>query len=323
MRSKLWMSIVPVLLLAAAVATAAPVRLARTPDYHAGQDRLQLPGRHLGGERGRIEPAAHHRSTRLATSIRASRPTAAGSRSRRTATATTTCSSFRPTGGAPRRLTYHTGDDEVVGWSPDSQARRLPRVARRRRLPRHGDALPGVGRRAGRKRRCPVDWGWWGSYSPDGKHFLFNRHPAVWSRKHYRGSYAADIWIADLAAKTYRQVLAGREVQPLLADVGAEGRDLLRRRSRCRTRRPSSRAARRCARASTTSTRSRPRAGPAGPGDQAHRRQRLLPVDVERRQGDRLRGETSASGSSTSPPAARPKSRSTSSPTRRRTSSRS
>ena len=30
-----------------------------------------------------------------------------------------------------------------------------------------------------------------------------------WTRKHYRGSYAADIWVADLAAKTATPVLAG------------------------------------------------------------------------------------------------------------------
>src|SRR5262249_49618084 len=41
----------------------------------------------------------------------------------------------------------------------------------------------------------------------DGKQLAFNRHPAGWSRKHYRGSYAADLWLADLDAKTFRKLL--------------------------------------------------------------------------------------------------------------------
>ncbi len=60
----------------------------------------------------------------------------------------------------------------------------------------------------GRETNLPTDWGWWGSYSADGKRFVFNRHPSVWTRKHYRGSYAADIWVADLDAKTCTPVLA-------------------------------------------------------------------------------------------------------------------
>ena len=53
----------------------------------------------------------------------------------------------------------------------------------------------------------PVDWGYSGSYSPDGKSLAFNRHPAVWSRQHYRGSYAADLWTANLASNTYTKLL--------------------------------------------------------------------------------------------------------------------
>ena len=32
------------------------------------------------------------------------------------------------------------------------------------------------------------------------------RHPSVWSRKHYRGSYAADLWVMDVAAKTFNKL---------------------------------------------------------------------------------------------------------------------
>jgi tricorn protease len=109
-------------------------------------------------------------------------------------------------GGAARRLTYHTDNDEVVGWSRDSR-NVLFRSAR-------GDgAFPSVATLyevpvdGGLERALPVDWGYWGAYSPDGKQIVFNRHPNVWSRKHYRGSYAADLWVGDLAQKTYRRLL--------------------------------------------------------------------------------------------------------------------
>ncbi|HEX7137469.1 MAG TPA: S41 family peptidase, partial [Vicinamibacterales bacterium] len=110
-------------------------------------------------------------------------------------------------GGAPRRLTYHTGNDEVVGWSRDSQSilfratrgdGAFPTVATLYEVPVNG----------GPERPLPVDWGYYGSYSPDGKSLVFNRHPAVWSRQHYRGSYSADLWIANVAERTFSKLLA-------------------------------------------------------------------------------------------------------------------
>ena len=34
----------------------------------------------------------------------------------------------------------------------------------------------------------------------------FSRHPGVWSRKHYRGSYAVDLWVEDLASKKFTKL---------------------------------------------------------------------------------------------------------------------
>src|SRR5207249_60463 len=45
------------------------------------------------------------------------------------------------------------------------------------------------------------------SYSMDGRQLAYNRHPAPWTRKHYRGSYAADLWLCDLESKTSRKLL--------------------------------------------------------------------------------------------------------------------
>jgi tricorn protease len=55
----------------------------------------------------------------------------------------------------------------------------------------------------------PTDWGYWGSYSPDGGKLAFNRHPMVWWRQHYRGSYAADLWVMDVKQKKYVQLSDG------------------------------------------------------------------------------------------------------------------
>jgi tricorn protease len=110
-------------------------------------------------------------------------------------------------GGAPRRLTYHSSGDDVVGWTRDSS-----RVVFR--STRGDGAFPSVATlyeiavSGGQEQVLPMDRAAAGDYSPDGKQMVFNRHPGSWSRKHYRGASAADLWIADLGAKTYRQLLA-------------------------------------------------------------------------------------------------------------------
>lgn len=107
--------------------------------------------------------------------------------------------------GTARRLTYHTGNDLVVGWSRDGQ-RVVFQAARGRLFP----GIPNlyeVPLEGGLEQSLATDWGYWGSYSPDGKQLAFNRHPMVWWRKHYRGSYAADLWVMDVAARRFRKLL--------------------------------------------------------------------------------------------------------------------
>ena len=245
---------------AAAFPTAAPVRLARHPDYHGGKIVFSYLGDiWIANEDGAERPAAHRQPRARGVSALLARRQAR-SRSRRTATATTTCSSSRRPAARRRRLTYHTGNDDVVGWTRDSQ-QVIFRSAR-------GDgAFPNVATLyqvavgGGQEQPLPVDWGYWGSFSPDGKSLVFNRHPATWSRKHYRGSYAADLWIADLAAKTYTQAARRRAATTATGRCGAPTARSTSSPIRCRTNAAVvSRAAPRCARASTTSTRSRRRA---------------------------------------------------------------
>ena len=196
-----------VLLLAATAASAAPIRLARTPDYHAGKITFSYLGDIWVVNEDGSNPQRITINTAREVNPRFS-PDGRWIAFSSNRYGNNDVFIVPVAGGAPRRLTYHTGNDEVVDWTLDSK-----NVVFRAS---HGDGVfPGtatlyqISVDGGQETPLPVDWGWWGSYSPDGKQFLFNRHPSTWTRKHYRGSYAADIWVADLAAKTYRQILAG------------------------------------------------------------------------------------------------------------------
>ena len=113
-------------------------------------------------------------------------------------------------GGAPKRLTFHTGNDEVVGWTRDSQ-QIVFRAARGDGAFTTVAVLYQVAVSGGMEKPLPVDWGYWGSYAPDGKSLVFNRHPSTWSRRHYRGSYSADLWVANLGNQTYTKLLGDEQ----------------------------------------------------------------------------------------------------------------
>jgi tricorn protease len=107
-------------------------------------------------------------------------------------------------GGPAKQLTFNTAADTVVGWTPDStkvlftsgRSARLPGVANLYEVPVTG----------GLEQIVPTDWGTNGSFSPDGKKLAFSRHPGVWWRKHYRGSYAVDLWLLDTAANKFTKL---------------------------------------------------------------------------------------------------------------------
>jgi tricorn protease len=110
-------------------------------------------------------------------------------------------------GGWAKQLTFHSAADIVVNWSPDSK-RILFQSSR-------GLMYPGIPNlyevsiEGGLEHPVPTDWGYWGGYSPDGAKLVFNRHPMVWWRQHYRGSYAADLWVMDIKAKKYTHLSDG------------------------------------------------------------------------------------------------------------------
>ncbi len=111
-------------------------------------------------------------------------------------------------GGEPRQLTFNTANDLVVGWTRDSQRVIFQSARGGEKVVFPGTvALWEVPISGGLESRIDIDWGYWGSYSPDGSKLAFNRHPMVWWRKHYRGSYSADLWVMDVKNKTFKKIL--------------------------------------------------------------------------------------------------------------------
>lgn len=108
-------------------------------------------------------------------------------------------------GGKPRQLTFHSADDTVVNWSHDGK--RIVFISSRGK-----GAFPGVSTlweisvSGGIEQAVSTDWGSWASFSPDDSNLAFTRHPGVWSRKHYRGSYAVDLWLMNVADKKFTKL---------------------------------------------------------------------------------------------------------------------
>ena len=209
------------LALGAASPIAAPVRLARHPDYHGGKVVFSYLGDiWMANEDG---SNVHRLTDNLAREVypRFS-PDGRSIAFSSNRYGNNDVYVIASTGGTPKRLTYHTGADDVVGWTRDSE-QVIFRAAR-------GDgAFPSVATlyqiaaKGGQEQSLNLDWGYWGSYSPDGKSLVFNRHPATWSRRHYRGSYAADLWIADVAAKSYTKLLGDEQYNRYWPMWGADG----------------------------------------------------------------------------------------------------
>jgi tricorn protease len=109
------------------------------------------------------------------------------------------------TGGKPRQLTFHTADDNVVGWSPDGKKVLFSSTRAKGVFPTVATLFE-VSVDGGVEEPVPTDWGASASYSADGKKLAFMRHPSVWSRQHYRGAYAADLWVMDTSSKAYTKI---------------------------------------------------------------------------------------------------------------------
>ncbi len=211
-----------VVVVGAAPLAAAPIRLARHPDYHAGKVTFSYLGDiWVANEDGsNVQRLTDNRAREVYPRFSPDGKWIAFSSNRY---GNNDVFIVPAAGGTPRRLTFHTGNDDVVAWARDSQSVIF-------RASRGDGAFTGVATlyeiavTGGQEKPLPVDWGYAGSFSPDGKSLVFNRHPAVWTRQHYRGSYAADLWIADLGDKTYTKLLADERYNrywPMWAADGA------------------------------------------------------------------------------------------------------
>src|SRR5438874_10207265 len=210
-----------IVLISSAASVAEPIRLARHPDYHAGRIAFSYLGDiWTANEDGTgVQRLTDNRAREAYPRFSPDGRWIAFSSNRY---GNYDVFVMAATGGAPRRLTFHTGNDEVVGWTRDSQHVIF-------RATRGDGAFPTVATlyevavTGGREQALPVDWGYWASYAPDGKSFVFNRHPAVWSRQHYRGAASADLWLANLTDKSYTKLLPDERYNRHWPMWGADG----------------------------------------------------------------------------------------------------
>ena len=108
-------------------------------------------------------------------------------------------------GGSPRRLTYHPNISEVRGWTSDGKFILFtsnlntphPRNQRLFTVPFEG----------GMPVQLPLEMGFRGAYSPDGKKLAYTRYPeAFWTWKRYRGGMTLPIWVLDLESFDYVEI---------------------------------------------------------------------------------------------------------------------
>ncbi|MBZ5522640.1 MAG: PDZ domain-containing protein [Acidobacteriia bacterium] len=108
-------------------------------------------------------------------------------------------------GGVPRRLTFHPGPDQALGWTPDSQQVLFSSI--RNSYSRFVQMFT-VGLQGGLPSEVPLPEAIMGSYSPDGKQIAYvpfwNRPGVAWKR--YRGGRAARIWIARLSDSNIERI---------------------------------------------------------------------------------------------------------------------
>lgn len=194
-----------IVLLGSAPAAASPIKLARHPDYNAGRITFSYLGDiWVASEDGSgVHRVTDHLAREIYPRFSPDGRWIAFSSNRY---GNNDVFVIPAAGGAARQLTFHSGNDEVVGWTRDGKSVVF-------RAPRGVGVFPNVATLhaiaidGGQEQPLPTDWGWSGSFSPDGKSLVFNRHPSTWSRRHYRGSFAADMWVTNLTDKSYTKLL--------------------------------------------------------------------------------------------------------------------
>ncbi len=109
-------------------------------------------------------------------------------------------------GGEPRRLTYHPGADQVIGWTPDNKSivflstrgtgMPMPKMYT---MPVSGEGLP-------TELPFPMAGGA-ASFSPDGSHIAYMPLASATAQwKMYRGGRTTKIWIGNLADSSVEEI---------------------------------------------------------------------------------------------------------------------
>jgi tricorn protease len=121
-------------------------------------------------------------------------------------------------GGEPRQLTHHSAGDDALGWSPDGKAV----VFSSNRGEEFTGNIYTVSVEGGMPRPVGIDYGVYGSFSPDGKLFAYNRRSQAYWRKHYRGSGSSDVTVMNVGAKTFTTLTdhPGLDAWPMFASDG-------------------------------------------------------------------------------------------------------
>ncbi|MFI5235049.1 MAG: PDZ domain-containing protein [Gemmatimonadales bacterium] len=108
-------------------------------------------------------------------------------------------------GGIPTRLTWNPAPDRVIGWYPDGSG--ILFASTRESGSQRFNQLYKVSTKGGMPEKLPVAYGEFGAVSPDGKTLAFMPEAQdfrTWKR--YRGGWASDIWLFDLATFASRNV---------------------------------------------------------------------------------------------------------------------
>ena len=101
------------------------------------------------------------------------------------------------TGGQPRRLTWHPGADQVIGWMPGGDE--ILFSSGRMRQPSRLSRIYKISVNGGSPEPLPPKRAAYGEVSPDGKHLAylpFNEWDSEW--RNYRGGQAESVWILNL-----------------------------------------------------------------------------------------------------------------------------
>ena len=113
----------------------AQVKLLRHPTYSKGKVAFSYLGDHLDRQRKRLRRAAPHRQHRRATVFPRFSPDGNWIAFSSNREGNYDVYVIPATGGKPRQLTFHSADDNVVGWTPDGKNIIFTSAARQRRLP--------------------------------------------------------------------------------------------------------------------------------------------------------------------------------------------